>query len=60
MRDRRHDLCPKCGGAMRRVQYSERTVRGGMWYEARCHNCGHVEDVFVPRRKNRRNNVRYQ
>ncbi len=50
MRDRRHDLCPKCGGTMRRVQFSERTVRGGMWYEVMCQGCCFRMDVFKPRR----------
>lgn len=50
MRDRKRDLCPKCGGRFGVDPYSDRTVIGGTWYVAKCHNCGHVEDVFVPRR----------
>jgi RNase P subunit RPR2 len=50
MRDRKRDLCPRCHGLFGIDPYSDRTVRGGTWYVARCHNCGHVEDVFVPRR----------
>ena len=50
MRDRRVDRCPKCGGEMRRVHYSERTVRGGVWYEVMCQQCLYRMDEFKPRR----------
>ena len=50
MRDRKADRCPRCGGKFVPDPYSDRTVPGGTWYVVRCRNCGHVEDVFKPRR----------
>lgn len=51
MRLREADRCPRCGGWMRAVPGSDRTVRGGTWYVVRCGNCGHVVwDAFKPRR----------
>lgn len=47
---KRAELCPRCGGEMRPVKGSDRTVRGGMWYVKVCPNCLHRADVFVPRR----------
>lgn len=35
---------------MRRVHYSERTVRGGVWYEVMCQQCLYRMDEFKPRR----------
>jgi len=52
MRDRKRDLCPKCGGKMREVEYSQRTVPSGTWYEIVCPRCLHRADVFKPRRRN--------
>lgn len=36
---------------MRVVDFSERTVPGGMWYEVMCTSCLFREDAFKPRRK---------
>lgn len=50
MRDRKRDLCPKCGNIMNVVDHSQRTVPGGIWYVSMCPNCLHRADVFKPRR----------
>lgn len=51
MRNRKRDLCPRCGGRFAPDPFSDRTVPGGTWFIAKCSNCGHVENVFVPRRR---------
>lgn len=48
---KKSERCPKCGGEMRRVQYSERTTSGGVWYELMCQRCLFRMDEFKPRRK---------
>lgn len=45
--------CPKCGGTVRPIVGSDRTVRGGTWYEVYCRNCGYRADAFKPRRTKR-------
>ena len=47
MRDRRRDLCPRCGHRMTELAESLRSVRGGMWVEVYCPNCLHRADRFI-------------
>ena len=46
--------CPKCGARVRPIVGSDRTVKGGLWYEVYCRNCGYRADRFVPRRTKRK------
>lgn len=52
MRDRKIDLCPRCGGMLRELEDNKRTVRGGVWTVLFCPRCLHVEDKFRRRRRN--------
>lgn len=52
MRDRKVDLCPRCGGMLRELEDNKRTVRGGVWTVLFCPRCLHVEDKFRRRRRN--------
>lgn len=51
MRNRKADLCPKCGARMRVIDGRDRTVPGGTWFEWACPRCLHREDEFRPRCK---------
>lgn len=42
--------CPRCGGSMRMVEGSDRTVKGGEWYVIRCDRCLFSMDEWRPRR----------
>jgi predicted Zn finger-like uncharacterized protein len=42
--------CPQCETRMRVLENSQRTVRGGVWYEVICPNCLLRKDAFKPRR----------
>ena len=46
--------CPKCGGNAYPIVGSDRTVRGGTWYEVYCYQCGYRADAFKPRRTKRK------
>lgn len=46
--------CPQCGERLCYFPGSERTVKGGTWYEVYCATCGYRADGFRPRRTKRK------
>ena len=46
--------CPQCGERLCYFPGSERTVKGGTWYEVYCAMCGYRADGFRPRRTKRK------
>ena len=42
--------CPQCKQPLYLFPNSERTVKGGTWYEVYCETCGYRADGFTPRR----------
>ena len=46
--------CPACGQPMRAIPGSDRTVKGGTWYELICTSCLFRMDAWKPRRSKRR------
>ena len=46
--------CPKCGARVRPIIGSDRTVRGGTWYEVYCQRCGYRANAFKPRRSKKK------
>lgn len=46
--------CPQCQKPLYLFPNSERTVKGGTWYEVYCKNCGYRADAFRPRRTKRK------
>lgn len=47
--------CRQCGSQLYLFPNSERTVKGGTWYEVYCPECGYRADGFKPRRSKETN-----
>lgn len=47
--------CRQCGDQLYLFPNSERTVKGGTWYEVYCPECGYRADGFKPRRSKETN-----
>ncbi len=50
MRAHEQRTCPKCGGRMRPVHGSDKTVRDKVWFLLRCQTCGHKQMEWATKR----------